>query len=317
MRLRDALGEWLGVGTEPATDAVGGESDALELAAEIADDPCTVELRDGRDLGYATVGDPDGEPLVLFHGFPNSRVFAAAFDGVAREQNARVVAPERPGFGVSDPAHGRTLTDWPADVADMADTLGLDEFSVLGISAGGPYAVATAALLDQRVERAGVVCGLGPMAAVGLRDRLWYYGARVLPPVTKLGLWLGGRQALGDRETFLESMAENAAPADGPVWTGRLGMVVHASMVESRRHHGLDPLVTETALFGRPWGVDLGAISVPMWLWYGKADTVVPPAMGLYLTEAIPTAESQFYPDLGHLSTVQETEQEVFETLTG
>ena len=316
MGLRDAFGEWFGGETEPAAEPVGSEPAALELAAEIAENPQTVALRDGRELGYATVGDPSGDPLILFHGFPNSRVFAAAFDSVAREHGVRVIAPERPGFGVSDPAPDRRLTDWPADVADLADALDLGGFPVLGISAGGPYAAATAALLDQRVERAGVVCGLGPMAAVGLRDRLWYYSARFLPPATKLGLWLGGRQALDDREAFLESMADTAAPADGPVWTGELGRVVHASMVESRRHHRLDPLVTETALFGQSWGFDLGAISVPTWLWYGKADTVVPPAMGLYLADAIPTAESHFYPDLGHLSTVEETEHEVFGTLS-
>ncbi|RXK48320.1 alpha/beta fold hydrolase [Halorientalis pallida] len=317
MGLRDALGEWFGGGDETATKPGPEGSDALELAAEIAANPRTVTLRDGRELGYATVGDPDGDPLLLFHGFPNSRVFAAAFDAVGREQGVRVIAPERPGVGVSDPDPDRTLTDWPADVADLSDALDLDGFPVLGISAGGPYAAATAALLDQRVERAGIVCGLGPMAAVGLRDRLWYYSARFLSPATKLGLWLGGRQALDDRDAFLESMADSAAPADGPVWTGELGKVVHASMVESRRHHGLDPLVTETALFGRPWGFDLGAISVPTWLWYGKEDTVVPPAMGLFLADAIPTAESHFYPDLGHLSTVAETEREVFETLSG
>jgi pimeloyl-ACP methyl ester carboxylesterase len=112
-------------------------------------------------------------------------------------------------------------------------------------------------------------------------------------------------------------MAESAAPGDGPVWTGDLGKVVHASMIESRRHHGLDPLVTETALFGQSWGFDLGAIDVPTWLWYGAEDTVVPQAMGLYLADAIPTAEAHFYPDLGHLGTVERTEEEVFETLSG
>ncbi|MFB6085121.1 MAG: alpha/beta fold hydrolase [Halorientalis sp.] len=313
MGLRDALGELLG--DERTGLPTDDGSPALELAREIAENPRTVELRDGRELGYATVGDPDGEPLVLFHGFPNSRVFAAAFDDVARERGVRVIAPERPGFGVSDPAPDRTLTDWPADVADLADALGLDGFPVLGISAGGPYAAATAALLDRRVERAGIVCGLGPMDAVDLRDRLWYYGARVLPPAAKLALWLGERRALEDREAFLRSMAESAAPADESVWTGELGQVLHASMVEARRHHGLDPLVTETALFGRSWGFDLGSISVPTWLWYGKDDTVVPLAMGSYLADAIPTAEAHFYPDLGHLSTIEGTEREVFETL--
>ena len=317
MGLRDTLGEWFGSDDERAMIPADGDADALELAREIAENPRTVELRDGRDLGYATVGDPDGDPLVLFHGFPNSRVFAAAFDDVAREQGVRVIAPERPGFGVSDPDPDRALTDWPADVADMADALELAKFPVLGISAGGPYAAVTAALLDQRVERAGIVCGLGPMAAVGVRDRLWYYSARALPPAAKLALWLGGRQALKDRDAFLESMADSAAPADGPVWTGELGQVVHASMIESRRHHGLDPLVTETALFGRSWGFDLGSVDVPTWLWYGKEDTVVPAAMGLYLADAIPTAEAHVYPDLGHLSTVERTAEEVFETLSG
>lgn len=315
MGLRDALGEWFGSDAERTATPASDESAALDLARDIAENPQTIELRDGRELGYATVGDPDGDPLLLFHGFPNSRVFAAAFDAVARDHGVRVIAPERPGFGVSDPDPGRALTDWPADVADLADRLELGAVPVLGISAGGPYAAVTAALLPGRIERAGIVCGLGPMAAVGLRDRLWYYSARFLPPATKLGLWLGGKQALRDRDAFLESMADSAAPADGPVWTGELGAVVHASMVESRRHHGLDPLVTETALFGQSWGFDLGAITVPTWLWYGKADTVVPQAMGLYLADAIPTAESHFYPDLGHLSTVAETEREVFETL--
>ncbi|WP_335999625.1 alpha/beta fold hydrolase [Halorientalis halophila] len=314
MGLRDAVSEWLG-GEDGETTPKEGERPALELAAEIAANPQTITLRDGRRLGYAEVGDSDGDPLVLFHGFPNSRVFAAAFDEVAREEGVRVVAPERPGFGVSDPDPDRTLTDWPADVADLADELGLETFPVLGVSAGGPYAVACAALLDQRVDRAGVVCGLGPMKSVGLRERLWYYSARFVPPVTELGLWLGGRKALADREAFLDSMAENAAPADAPVWRGDLGKVVHASMVESRRHHGLDPLVTETAIFGREWGIDLGAIDVPTWLWYGKEDTVVPTAMGLYLADEIPTADAHFYPDLGHLSTVERAEADAFATL--
>lgn len=284
----------------------------LGLAGQLMDTPQTAETRDGRTIGYAEVGAADGDPLVLFHGFPNSRVFAALFDDVARDHGLRVVAPERPGLGVSDPHPDRTLTDWPADVADVADTLGIETFRVLGISGGGPYAVATAALLEDRVDRAGICCGLAPMSSVGIRERLWFYTARALPWGSKLALRVTGRGATTDRAAFLERIAESVSEPDRELWTGEMGQVIHASMIEARRNHGLDPLVTETAIYGRPWGVDLAGIDVPVCLWHGKADTVVPVEMGLYLTEAIPTAEAHIYPDLGHLSAIDATKDDMF-----
>ncbi|MFD1587124.1 alpha/beta fold hydrolase [Halorientalis brevis] len=310
--LRSFLANRLGDG-EAASTAIttGDDPPVLELAAEIMDDPQTADTRDGRTIGYADVGDPDGDPVFVFHGFPNSRVFGALFDEAGRAHGLRIVAPERPGLGVSDPQPDRTLTDWPADVADVADALGVDEFAVFGISGGGPYAAATAALLGERVERAAIACGLAPMDAVDVRERLWYYSARFLPSGNKLALWLLGRRAMDDREAFLESMAESAAPADEALWTGEVGKVVHASMIEARRNHGLDPLVTETRVFGSPWGFDLSTIDVPVGLWYGKADVLVPPEMGLYLTEKIPTAEAHIYPDLDHLSIVTEHEADI------
>lgn len=312
--LQDTLGSLLSRDGEPDAD---GPSEMVRLAEDLAANPRTATVRDGREIGYADVGDPDGTPLFVFHGFPNSRVFGALFDAVGHEHGIRVVAPERPGMGVSTPDPDRALTDWPDDVADVADALEVGTFSVLGISGGGPYAAATAALSPDRVERAGIACGLAPMASVGLRDRLWYYAARAVPPASKLGLWLLFRQASRDREAFLDDMADSAASPDGPLWRGEIGRTLHASILESARHHGLDPLVRETAIYGRPWGVDLGDISVPVHLWYGKADDLVPFRMGLYLAEHVPTAEAHLYPDLGHLSVVEHNEAEIFEALAG
>ncbi|MFB6164599.1 MAG: alpha/beta fold hydrolase [Haloarculaceae archaeon] len=316
-KLRDAIASRLGGRAGSLSIEPAAETSVVELAEEIAEHPETVELPDGRRLGYADVGDPDGAPLVLHHGFPNSRVFAALFDEIGRERGVRVLAPERPGVGVSDPDPDRHLADFAGDVGSLADTLGVDTFAVLGVSAGSPYALATAAELPDRVQRVGVVAGLAPMGSVGLRERLWYYGARFVPAGTKLALYLSLRRARLDREAFLEGLAEDAAPADRALWTDETGRVIHASMLEARRVNGLDPLVRETALFGSPWGVDLEAIAVPVYLWYGKADTIVPPAMGTYLARTIPTAEAHFYPDLGHLSTVADNEGRIFETLAG
>ena len=289
---------------------------AVELAADIAADPRTVTLPDGRALGYAETGDPDGDPLVVCHGFPNSRVFGALFEAAGREHGVRVLTPERPGIGVSDPDPGRSLADWSADVDAMAAALGVDSFPVLGVSAGSPYALAAAAL-SERATRAGVVAGLAPMASVGFRDRLWYYAARYAGPVSKLLLWLLLRRAAGDREAFLADIADDAPAADEPYWTGPMGTVVHASMLESHRHHGIDPLVTETALFGSPWAFALADVDVPVSLWYGAADSLAPPAMGEYLHERIPGAELEVQPDRGHLAVLGENEATIVEWLLG
>jgi pimeloyl-ACP methyl ester carboxylesterase len=298
--------------TEPSAD-----SDAVALAEELAANPETITLDDGRQLGYAECGDPDGVPLLVYHGFPNSRVFGALFDDVGRERGIRVITPDRPGMGVSDPDPDRTLLDWPDDVRQLLDALEIDETSVVGISGGGPYAAATAARLGDRVSHVGIVCGLGPMAAVGLRERLWYYTARFAPSVSKLALWVLVQRARGDPAEWLESLAENAHPSDEALWQGEVGQILHASAAEAHRHHGLDPLVQETALYGRPWPFDLEDIEVPVTLWYGKPDTLVPVEMGLYLAREIPTAEAHIYPDLDHLSIVTANETDIVETVAG
>ena len=302
---------------EPHDTDTETRPDAAALAEELAANPQTITLEDGRQLGYAECGDPDGVPLVVYHGFPNSRVFGALFDEVGRERGIRVITPDRPGMGVSDPDPDRTLLDWPGDVRQLLDALDIDETPVVGISGGGPYAATTAARLGDRVTHVGIVCGLGPMAAVGLGERLWYYTARFTPSVSKLALLLLVQRARGDPAAWLESLAENAHPSDEALWRGEVGQVLHASAVEAQRHHGLDPLVQETALYGRPWPFDLEEIEVPVTLWYGKADTLVPVEMGLYLAREIPTAEAHIYPELDHLSIVTENETDIVETVVG
>ena len=154
------------------------------------------------------------------------------------------------------------------------------------------------------------------MASVGFRERLWHYTARFAPPASKLALRVLGRRAVRDRESFLKSLAEDAAPADAALWTGDVGRVLHASMVESTRRHALDPLVRETAVYASPWGFDPADVDVPVHLWYGKSDAVVPLETGLYLARELPTAEAHVYPDLGHLSVLRRTETAIARTLT-
>ena len=104
-------------------------------------------LPDGRRLGYTEFGDPLGIPLCAFHGTPGSRFMFRLVHETARRLGLRIIAPDRPGFGLSDYQENRTLADWADDVRALADKLGLARFGVAGISGGGPYVAACAALL--------------------------------------------------------------------------------------------------------------------------------------------------------------------------
>ncbi|MGH9299558.1 MAG: alpha/beta fold hydrolase, partial [Acidimicrobiales bacterium] len=122
------------------------------------------ELPDGRELAFSEAGAADGTPVLAFHGTPGSRrqVLLPLADEAARKAGVRLIAPDRPGYGHSTFQRGRRLVDWAADVASLADHLDLGHFAVIGISGGGPHALVCAALLADRVNRAGVVSGIGP-----------------------------------------------------------------------------------------------------------------------------------------------------------
>jgi pimeloyl-ACP methyl ester carboxylesterase len=131
-------------------------------------DGATLALGDGRKLGYAQCGRPDGEPFFYFHGHPGSRLEARFADRAAAEAGLRVIALDRPGYGLSDFQPGRLNTDWPAAVARATDLLRIGRFSVTGASGGGPYALACGWRLPDRVTRAAVISGVGPYQVPGI-----------------------------------------------------------------------------------------------------------------------------------------------------
>ncbi|KAK0718022.1 Alpha/Beta hydrolase protein [Lasiosphaeria miniovina] len=143
-------------------------------------DSQTILLPDGRTLGFAEYGTGSGTPIIYLHGYPTSRLEAYALDALARRRRLRLLALDRPGFGLSSPQPGRRIADWPADVAAFANQQRLARFAVLGVSGGGPYALACAAAAPLR----GVLAGVGLLASAPPPDReTWGQ----LPRVTRLG----------------------------------------------------------------------------------------------------------------------------------
>ena len=122
-----------------------------------------ITLGDGRMLAYTDIGDADWFPLLFFHGAPITRLHLAYLEEQFLAQQIRVISPDRPGYGRSSPLPGRSLADWPADVQALANALAIDRFVVAGHSSGGPYAVACAASLPERVLAMVVLAGVTDM----------------------------------------------------------------------------------------------------------------------------------------------------------
>ena len=263
-----------------------------------------INLRDGRVLGFAEYGIHDGVPVFYFHGFPSSRLDWPFFDaeGPAKELNARIIAPDRPGYGLSDPQRGRRLLDWPADVAALADALQIDRFAVLGISGGGPYVAACAYGIPGRLTRAGIVCGMGPADAPGMQGGTSWTIPGQSSLMRRLTLMLTSMGLSRDPDQFLSRSKETFSAPDGLLLDqSALAQAFIAGMQEAFRS-GTGGANHEAGLYTRPWGFHLQEIDAEVHLWHGGLDNNVPISVGRFVADAIPNCNARFYEDEGHLA---------------
>jgi pimeloyl-ACP methyl ester carboxylesterase len=128
----------------------------------------TYKLSSSRTLGYASYGSnlPSSPTIFLFHGMPGSRICGRSWDYLCKRIGARLIAIDRPGCGLSSYSD-RKLVEWPADVVSLADHLSIENFGIIGASAGGPFALACARFIPrERLRVTTVVCGIGPLDAI-------------------------------------------------------------------------------------------------------------------------------------------------------
>jgi pimeloyl-ACP methyl ester carboxylesterase len=128
----------------------------------------TKRLGDGRAVGYAQYGAPDSTVVVNAHGGLACRLAVAAADTAAREAGVRLISPDRPGIGESDPQPGRTILDWAGDVSQMLNNLGVEQFSAIGWAMAGQYADTLAGALPRRVTRVAIIAGALPQTEPGV-----------------------------------------------------------------------------------------------------------------------------------------------------
>ncbi len=265
---------------------------------------------DGMVVGYADVGDPEGKPVLYLHGTPSSRLETSGHaDERARAAGVRLLAPDRPGIGLSSfSRYG--VAAYPELVEWLADSLGIQRFAVVGLSGGARYACACAWRLRDRITRAVVVSGTcspdlpGAKEAWTKQDRRAYFLADRAPLVFRLFLSKMARDLRrGDPSSLLSAFPE-LPPADRRALedeTTRTTLV--AAVREALRQGPLGP-AHDYRLEARPWEIPLGAIKVPVEVWHGEADTIVPIRQGQLVADAIPGATTRYFPDEGHISLV-------------
>jgi pimeloyl-ACP methyl ester carboxylesterase len=272
-------------------------------------------LSDGRDLGWLELGDPEGTPAFAFHGTPGSRLQLAVEDAPVRAVDVRLICPDRPGYGLSSFQPGRLLTDWPGDVAQLADHLGIERFAVIGVSGGGPHAAVCAAALGDRVTSAAIVSGVGqfsdPRATEGMMRlnqilaQLSRRKSRVLRIV--LGLQVAALRRWPSRA--FDIMLKQLPPADVAILTRpEIRSMLEHDATQSSRTAG-KAATQDLELFVADWGFDLGSITVPVDIWQGGADRNVPSHHARLLHEAIPGSELHWFEDEGHFMVLDHFEE--------
>jgi len=268
-----------------------------------------ITLGDGRRLGYAEYGDPAGSPLLYFHGLPSSRLEAALCEGAGRRLGIRILAVDRPGYGLSDFQPGRRLCDWPDDVSTLAESLGIGRFAVMGVSGGGPYALACAWKIPEKLSAVKVVGGLAPLdQPETLHAMRWH--ARLAFKLARRSyalLWLVHGATLGGAIRMLPAVGYewqrvNGSAADRAVLArDRVKRIMLATLRESVRQGVRGPL-WDVMLYARAWGFRLEDIGIPVTLWHGTADRLVPPAHARVVAGALPHARLNVVEGEGHFS---------------
>jgi pimeloyl-ACP methyl ester carboxylesterase len=313
-------------------------------------DSQTLQLPDGRVLGYAEYGDPTGIPILYFHGFPISRLDASSVHAMAARRGWRVISIDRPGYGLSTFQSARRITSWPADVRAFADHAGLSRFAVLGGSGGGPYALACALELPKdMLTSVGVFAGAPPWAVGGMKEMLtsaWltYLGATYAPAglrvaadgLVKSAKWMVGTRRVQtwidgwlegvvkkNREEAEEAAQNNESrdPELNEVWN------VSDTPIPERRERllrmlfegfaqGSEAFVQEAQLLTQDWGFKFEDISYdPIRIWHGTRDVNAPVSLIRIMAERLPRSALREYDD-DHFSIVKHTEEIIAELVS-
>jgi pimeloyl-ACP methyl ester carboxylesterase len=278
---------------------------------------------DGRTLDVLVGGAVSGPTIVLHHGTPSDATTWSDWHEDAERRGVRIVSVSRPGYASSTRQRGREVADAAADVAAVLDLLGIDEYVTAGWSGGGPHALACAALHPDRCRAAAILAGAAPYGVPGLDfldgmgpENVEEFSAALQgEPVLRAWLTEHGqafRHVTGAE--LAEALGGLVPDIDKAVLQS--GFAVHmAAEIRRALAGGFDGWIDDDLAFVRPWGFELEGISVPVTVWQGDLDLMIPASHGTWLVEHLPTAQARTPRGHGHISLVTEHRLEVLDWL--
>jgi pimeloyl-ACP methyl ester carboxylesterase len=282
-------------------------------------------LPDGRRLGYDEHGPSNGKPLFYFHGSPSSRVESALYmnEELLQSLNVRLIAVDRPGMGLSDFQPNRSLLDWPQDVLALADHLKIERFAILAYSLGGPYGLASAFAIPQRLTKVGIVSGAALFTETELVNNI-NEGTRRFLNMPREKPW-ASRLFLGTMLVVMPRIAPNRFIAGAASVLPKPDRVLVSTnpvlqkgfirSVREAMRQGTRGAFHESLLAISDWGFRLQDIQTPIQLWHGEEDQNIPIEMARYAAAAVPKCEAKFYPNEGHLSLFKKNAEEIIHAL--
>jgi pimeloyl-ACP methyl ester carboxylesterase len=276
----------------------------------------TLQLPDGRTLGFAEYGSSEGNVLVYCHGYPGSRLEAAALSAHAAAAHIRVLSLDRPGFGHSSFQEGRSLLEWPHDLVAVTERLGIERFAVLGASGGAPYALACAHQIPERLLSCGIVSAIAPVTlATNWQNRVVVFLVNRTP-------WLFTRLLGATARSFRDVRHARAALTKTLRGLDREAVLAQglldalAASAQEAYHQGVQGAVAEAKLYARDWGFQLEDIAFqPLYLWHGARDTFAPIERARAVAGKLAGCHATYYTDEGHLSTLLNHQPEFFAAL--
>ena len=278
-----------------------------------AADPTFVTTETGHRIAYTAYGDPDGLPIVFFHGTPGSRLLAALFDSAATAAGIRLLAFDRPGFGQSPPWPTRSIIDAGGLVTAVLDDAGVETATLIAFSGGSQHAVATAATHGDRIAEVHLVSGATPPcvsdetpAVQRVLGTLATRASPVLRGLFRGQAWLAARRD----PSFIVSQYRTDDPA--PPLSDEAAPIVKADFLEAfaTSRHGA---VTEFRNTTTDWHIDFGTLEVPIHVWHGDRDTNVPIADVRRFETALSNSTLTVIEDADHLGTLLESVPNIFE----
>ena len=267
----------------------------------------TVKLRDGRVLGYAEYGDTNGKAVFHFHGSGGSRLEHPSDLSILTKIGIRFISTDRPGHGISDPQPNRNLLDWADDISELATKLGINKFYVMGHSAGGPYALACAYKLANRIISCGIVSGLAPYSRpnpykdLSFTYKLLMFAIRNFPTAN---IYLRKQMAKaleGDNDEIGQKLLSGFPKEDKEHLTIPENLDLLLNEIKEGYRQGSAGPALDDIVINSPWGFDIEKIEVPTFIWHGEVDRNVPLLQGEYLHQKMLNSELIILKGQAHL----------------